>query len=87
MASIIPLKEKRLMSVKLGELPNWILMWDVIPKGIPGAFQRGYYQYYNKYVNVKKVSVAGDSTVLAPVLLNYCCSYKELKHGRQHKHH
>lgn len=39
----------------------------------------GYYRYYNKYVNVKKGSVAGVSMVLAAyVLFNYCRSYKEL---------
>ena len=39
----------------------------------------GYYRYYNKYVNVKKGSIAGLSMVLAVyVLFNYCRSYKEL---------
>ena len=38
MASVVPLKEKRLMDVKLRDLPSWILMWDFIPKGIGGAF-------------------------------------------------
>ena len=66
MVSVVVLKEKRLMDVKLGELPSWILMWDSIPKGTGGAFQRGYYWYYNKYVNVKKRIVAGVSMVLAP---------------------
>ncbi|KAF6123161.1 ATP synthase membrane subunit f [Phyllostomus discolor] len=67
------------MDVKLGELPSWILMRDFTPKGIGGAFQRGYYRYYNKYVNVKKGNVAGVSMVLAAyVLFNYCRSYKEL---------
>lgn len=67
------------MDVKIGELPKWILMRDFTPKGIAGAFQRGYYRYYNKYVNVKKGSVAGVSMVLAAyVLFNYCRSYKEL---------
>ncbi|KAJ8778321.1 hypothetical protein J1605_013725 [Eschrichtius robustus] len=79
MASIVPLKEKKLLEVKLGELPSWILMRDFTPKGIAGAFQRGYYRYYNKYVNVKKGSIAGLSMVLAVyVLFNYCRSYKEL---------
>uniref|UniRef100_G1PH71 Pentatricopeptide repeat domain 1 n=2 Tax=Myotis lucifugus TaxID=59463 RepID=G1PH71_MYOLU len=36
----VPLKEKRLMEVKLGELPSWIMMRDFTPKGIAGAFQR-----------------------------------------------
>ena len=46
MVSPIPVKEKKLMEVKLGELPGWILMRDFTPKGIAGAFQRGYYGYY-----------------------------------------
>ncbi|CAD7671171.1 unnamed protein product [Nyctereutes procyonoides] len=74
MASPIPVKEKKLMEVKLGELPGWILMRDFIPKGIAGAFQRG--------------GVAGISMVLAAyVLFNYCRSYKDLKHERLHKYH
>ncbi|XP_008065958.1 ATP synthase subunit f, mitochondrial isoform X2 [Carlito syrichta] len=40
MASVIPVKEKKLMDVKLGELPSWILMRDFTPNGILGAFQR-----------------------------------------------
>ncbi|XP_077764050.1 ATP synthase F(0) complex subunit f, mitochondrial isoform X4 [Canis aureus] len=88
MASPVPVKEKKLMEVKLGELPGWILMRDFTPKGIAGAFQRGYYRYYNKYINVKKGGVAGISMVLAAyVLFNYCRSYKELKHERLRKYH
>ncbi|KAG5195418.1 hypothetical protein JEQ12_012707 [Ovis aries] len=84
----VPLKEKKLLEVKLGELPSWILMRDFTPSGIAGAFQRGYYRYYNKYVNVKKGSIAGLSMVLAAyVFLNYCRSYKELKHERLRKYH
>uniref|UniRef100_A0A8C0M4V7 ATP synthase F(0) complex subunit f, mitochondrial n=1 Tax=Canis lupus familiaris TaxID=9615 RepID=A0A8C0M4V7_CANLF len=88
MASSIPVKEKKLMEVKVGELPGWILMRDFTPKGIAGAFQRGYYRYYNKYINVKEGGVAGISMVLvAYVLFNYCHSYKELTHERLHKYH
>ena len=61
----VPLKEKKLLEVKLGELPSWILMRDFTPSGIAGAFQRGYYRYYNKYVNEKRGSIAGLSLVLA----------------------
>ncbi|CAD7678916.1 unnamed protein product [Nyctereutes procyonoides] len=87
MASPIPVKEKMLMEVKLGELPGWILMQDFTSKGITGTFQRGYYRYYNKYINVKKGGVAGISMVLAAyVLFNYCCSYKELKHQQLRKY-
>ncbi|XP_040607292.1 ATP synthase subunit f, mitochondrial isoform X2 [Mesocricetus auratus] len=41
MASLVPLKEKKLMEVKLGELPSWILMRNFTPSGVMGAFQRG----------------------------------------------
>ncbi|XP_012628735.2 ATP synthase F(0) complex subunit f, mitochondrial-like isoform X2 [Microcebus murinus] len=40
MVSVISVKEKKPMDVKLGELPSWILMWDFTPEGIVGAFQR-----------------------------------------------
>lgn len=84
----VPLKDKKLMDVKLGELPSWILMRDFTPKGIVGAFQRGYYRYYNKYIDVKKGSIAGINMVLAAyVVFNYCLSYKELKHERLRKYH
>uniref|UniRef100_A0A8C6E3F6 ATP synthase F(0) complex subunit f, mitochondrial n=1 Tax=Moschus moschiferus TaxID=68415 RepID=A0A8C6E3F6_MOSMO len=82
MVSVVPLKEKQLLEVKLGELPTWILMRDFTPSGIAGAFQRGYYRYYNKYVNVKKGSIARLSTVSSS-----SCSYKELKHEWLRKYH
>ncbi|XP_004416559.1 PREDICTED: ATP synthase subunit f, mitochondrial-like isoform X1 [Odobenus rosmarus divergens] len=87
MASVVPVKEKKLMDVKLGELSSWILMQDFTPKGIAGAFQRGYYRYY-RYVNVKKGGIAGISMVLVVyVLFNYCGCYKELKHEWLRKYH
>ncbi|CAD7694129.1 unnamed protein product [Nyctereutes procyonoides] len=76
------------MEVKLGELPGWIQMQDFTPKGIAGTFQKGYYWYYSKYINVKKGCVAGISMVLAAYMLfNYCHSYKELKHEWLCKYH
>lgn len=88
MASLVPLKEKKLMEVKLGELPSWIMMRDFTPSGIAGAFRRGYDRYYNKYINVRKGSISGISMVLAAyVVFSYCISYKELKHERRRKYH
>ncbi|XP_032174678.1 ATP synthase subunit f, mitochondrial-like [Mustela erminea] len=88
MASVVPLKEKKLLDVKLGELPSWILTRDFTPKSIAGAFQRGYYRYYNKYVNVKKGGVAGISMVLAAyVVFNYFRCFKELKQSGSRKYH
>ncbi|XP_025223786.1 ATP synthase subunit f, mitochondrial-like isoform X2 [Theropithecus gelada] len=40
MASVVPVKDKKLLEVKLGELPSWILMWDFSPSGIFRAFRR-----------------------------------------------
>ncbi|XP_061030198.1 ATP synthase subunit f, mitochondrial-like isoform X2 [Eubalaena glacialis] len=42
MASVVPLK--KLLDIKLRELPSWILMWDFIPKGIAGAFKEEHEQ-------------------------------------------
>ena len=74
MASVVPFKEKKLLDVKLRELSSWILMRDFIPKGIAGAFQRGYCQYYNK-LNMKKGSVAGFSMVLAAYMFFNCLPF------------
>ncbi|KAF5927889.1 hypothetical protein HPG69_009255 [Diceros bicornis minor] len=79
MVSVVPVKEKKLLDVKIGELPTWLLMQDFTCRGIAGPFQRGYYRYYNKHINVKKGSVVGVSRVLAAYeLFNSCRSYKEL---------
>nr|XP_039335337.1 ATP synthase subunit f, mitochondrial-like [Saimiri boliviensis boliviensis] len=88
MVSVIPLKDRKLLEVKLGELPSWILMRDFSPSGIVGAFRRGYYRYCNKYIDVKKGSIVGLTMVLACcIVFNYIVSYKELKHERLHKYH
>ncbi|XP_038618473.1 ATP synthase subunit f, mitochondrial [Tachyglossus aculeatus] len=84
----VPLKEQRLLNVKLGQLPAWIAMRDFSPRGIGGAFRRGYDRYYSKYIDVKKGGIGGITMVLAAyVLLNYCAVYKELKHERMRKYH
>nr|XP_039318118.1 ATP synthase subunit f, mitochondrial-like [Saimiri boliviensis boliviensis] len=88
MASVVPSKDRKLLEVKLGELPSWILMRDFSPSGIVGAFRRGYYRYCNKYISVKKGSVAGLTTVLACcVVFNYTSSYKELQQERRREYH
>ena len=58
MASLKPLKEKKLMEVKLGVLPSWILMRDFTTNGIAGAFQRGDVLSYNKDINVQKGGIS-----------------------------
>lgn len=39
MASVTPPVKNRLRDVKIGELPNWILMQDFTPKGTATVFQ------------------------------------------------
>ncbi|CAD7669392.1 unnamed protein product [Nyctereutes procyonoides] len=48
-ASSVPVKEKQLMEVKLGELPGWILMWDFTPRGTAGAFKELKHEWLLKY--------------------------------------
>ncbi|XP_021502524.1 ATP synthase subunit f, mitochondrial-like [Meriones unguiculatus] len=88
MASPAALKEKRLMEVRVGELPRWLFLRDLSPSGVAGAFRRGYERYYSKYIDVRKGSMSGVTMVLAAyVLFSYCLSYKELKHERWRKYH
>ncbi|XP_075410827.1 ATP synthase F(0) complex subunit f, mitochondrial-like [Tenrec ecaudatus] len=44
MASPVPLKEKRLLDVRISELPSWVLMRNFTPTGIVGAFRREHEQ-------------------------------------------
>ncbi|XP_051014877.1 ATP synthase subunit f, mitochondrial-like isoform X2 [Acomys russatus] len=44
MMSLMPLKDKKLMEVKLGELPSWNLMRNFTPSGTGGAFRREHEQ-------------------------------------------
>ncbi|XP_036033143.1 ATP synthase subunit f, mitochondrial-like [Onychomys torridus] len=83
MASLMPLKDKKLMEVKFGKMPSWILMQNFTCNGIVGAFQRGSDPYY-KYSHVQKGSILGINMMLAAyVVFSYCISYKELKHEQQ----
>ncbi|XP_045356822.1 ATP synthase subunit f, mitochondrial-like [Leopardus geoffroyi] len=84
MASSLPVKETKLMDVKLGELPSWILMRDFTPKAITGEIQRGYYRYY-KYLYARAGALLGF-LLAAYGLFNYY-SYKELKHEQLCKYH
>lgn len=79
MASVIPVK-KKLMDVKLGELPRWILILP--PKALLKHFKEVTTDTIKyKHDNMKKGSVARVSMVLAAYMpFGHCLSYKELKH-------
>ncbi|NXT88378.1 PTCD1 protein, partial [Anhinga rufa] len=41
LCAAVPLKDMKLMDVKLGQLPTWLAMRDFTPGGIAGALRRG----------------------------------------------
>ncbi|XP_025909752.1 ATP synthase subunit f, mitochondrial [Nothoprocta perdicaria] len=83
-----PLKDAKLMDVKLGQLPSWLAMRDFTPGGIVRAVRRGYDRYFNKYIDVKKGGVGGIAMVLAGyVVISYIWSYDHIKHDRHRKYH
>uniref|UniRef100_A0A3Q2UB35 ATP synthase membrane subunit f n=1 Tax=Fundulus heteroclitus TaxID=8078 RepID=A0A3Q2UB35_FUNHE len=84
----VPVAEKRLMEVKLGELGTWLGRRDYSPNGIVSMFRRAHTRYYNKYIGVKKGGIGGIAMLLAGyVVISYVWSYDHLKHDRWRKHH
>ncbi|XP_067162657.1 pentatricopeptide repeat-containing protein 1, mitochondrial [Apteryx mantelli] len=78
----VPLKDTKLMDVKLGQLTSWLAMRDFTPGGIAGALRRGYDRYYNKYINVRKGGLGGITMVLAGyIVISYIWSYDHLTPG------
>lgn len=41
LCAAVPLKDMKLLDVKLGQLPTWLAMRDFTPGGIVGALRRG----------------------------------------------
>ncbi|XP_077415540.1 ATP synthase F(0) complex subunit f, mitochondrial [Vanacampus margaritifer] len=84
----VPIAEKRLMDVKLGELGRWFGSRDFTPNGIFSSIRRGQLRYYNKYIDVKKGGIGGIAMVLVGyVVLSYVWEYDHLKHDRWRKYH
>ncbi|XP_059572794.1 ATP synthase subunit f, mitochondrial [Alligator mississippiensis] len=84
----VPLKDARLLDVKLGQLPAWMAARDYSPNGMVKAVHRGYVSFHNKYIGVKKGGLTGLAMVLTGyVLISYMASYKHLKHDRWRKYH
>ncbi|KAM4673716.1 mitochondrial nucleoid-associated protein 1 [Amazona ochrocephala] len=83
-----PLLERRLMDVRLGELPLWVTTRDFSPQALLRGAQRAWDSYYNKYINVKKGGPAGVSMLLAGYcFLSYAWNYQHIKHYRWRKYH
>uniref|UniRef100_A0A3Q3RT46 ATP synthase membrane subunit f n=2 Tax=Mastacembelus armatus TaxID=205130 RepID=A0A3Q3RT46_9TELE len=84
----VPVVEKRLMDVKLGELGTWIGARDFTPNGIISAVRRGHDRYYNKYINVKKGGIGGVAMLLVGyVAISYLWEFDHIKHDRWRKYH
>uniref|UniRef100_A0A8K9X183 ATP synthase membrane subunit f n=1 Tax=Oncorhynchus mykiss TaxID=8022 RepID=A0A8K9X183_ONCMY len=75
----VPLGEKRLMDVKLGELGSWLGKRDFTPNGVLASIRNGHDRYYNKYINVKRGGIGGVAMLLV--------GYVALKHDRWRKYH
>ncbi|KFP85184.1 hypothetical protein N311_08849, partial [Apaloderma vittatum] len=83
-----PLSERRLMDVRLGELPTWLATCDFSPQGLLGGVQKAWSSYYDKYINVKRGGPAGVSMLLAGYcLLSYSWNYQHIKRHRWRKYH
>ncbi|XP_068100975.1 ATP synthase subunit f, mitochondrial [Hyperolius riggenbachi] len=85
---LVPLAEKRLLDVKIGQLPSWLATCDVTPNGIFRSVGRGYDRYLNKYINVKKGGIGGIAMMaFAYVVFSYAIQYDHIKHDRWRKYH
>ncbi|XP_075025502.1 mitochondrial nucleoid-associated protein 1 [Calonectris borealis] len=83
-----PLSERRLMDVRLGELPAWLATCKLSPQGLLGGVRKAWSSYYDKYINVKRGGPAGISMLLAGYcLLSYGWNYQHIKCHRWRKYH
>ncbi|KFO76342.1 hypothetical protein N303_08571, partial [Cuculus canorus] len=83
-----PLSERRLMDVKLGELPTWLAIRDISAQGLLGGVRKAWSNYHDKYINVRRGGPAGISMLLAGYcLLSYGWNYQHIKCHRWRKYH
>ncbi|CAI9591743.1 unnamed protein product, partial [Staurois parvus] len=75
----VPLAERKLLDVKIGELPNWVATCNFTPNGILSGVRRGYDRYYNKYINVRKGGIGGIAMVLIGyITVSYIWQYDHI---------
>ncbi|XP_033896574.3 uncharacterized protein C17orf80-like isoform X1 [Acipenser ruthenus] len=84
----VHLAERRLMEVRLGELPAWLGSRELqLTTGL-AAMRRGWQRYYSKYIDVKKGGAGGVAMLLAAYcVLSYSWNYQHLKQDRWRKYH
>ncbi|XP_037545388.1 ATP synthase subunit f, mitochondrial [Nematolebias whitei] len=84
----VPVVEKRLMDVKLGELGSWFGGRDLTPNGLLGACRRGCNRYHTKYIDVKKGGISGMAILIVGYMaISYLWQYDHIKHDRWRKYH
>uniref|UniRef100_A0ACB8FKE1 Uncharacterized protein n=1 Tax=Sphaerodactylus townsendi TaxID=933632 RepID=A0ACB8FKE1_9SAUR len=75
----VPVKDLRLLDVKLGQLPTWLASGDYSPGGIYRAYKRGTGRFYTKYFDVKKGGIGGLAMILTGyVVISYIWSYDHI---------
>ncbi|XP_044529383.1 uncharacterized protein C17orf80 homolog [Gracilinanus agilis] len=75
----VPLLEKSLLDIKIGNLPSWLAMSNFSLMGLLGTVQKAWIKY-QKYNNLKKGSVGGITMLFAGYcVLCYSWSFKHLK--------
>ncbi|XP_067329274.1 ATP synthase subunit f, mitochondrial [Anolis sagrei] len=84
----VPLQNKRLLDVKVGQLPSWLATRDFTPVGIVRGCRGGYDRFIAKYIDVKKCGIGGIAMMLTGyVIVSYIWNYSHLKHDRWRKYH
>ncbi|XP_063817237.1 uncharacterized protein C17orf80 homolog [Pseudophryne corroboree] len=79
---------RRLMDVRLGELPLWLANRRFSIKTFPELVQNAWGRYYNKYINVRKGGAAGLAMLLAGYcVLSYSWNFNHIKQDRWRKYH
>ncbi|MGH0119451.1 UNVERIFIED_CONTAM: hypothetical protein FKN15_024194 [Acipenser sinensis] len=72
-------QERRLMEVRLGELPAWLGSRELQPTTGLAAMRRGWQRYYSKYIDVQKGGAGGVAMLLAAYcVLSYSWNYQHL---------
>ncbi|XP_034988252.1 ATP synthase subunit f, mitochondrial [Zootoca vivipara] len=84
----VPVKDMRLLDVKVGQLPNWLATRNYTPAGFVLGVRGGYDRFVKKYIDVKKPGIGGLAMMLtAYVVISYIWSFDHIKHDRWRKYH
>ncbi|XP_077314809.1 mitochondrial nucleoid-associated protein 1 [Lithobates pipiens] len=84
----VPLTSRRLMDVRIGDLPSWLVLQRPSMKTIPELGVKAWTRYYNKYINVRKGGIGGLAMLLTGYcVLSYSWNYHHIRQDRWRKYH